>query len=285
MSGAIFYRPALIRLLVLVGGYAGAFCLAVLVQHWVVTSLAVIVMGVILSCLLPVLHEACHGWISPVRRVNRFVGRLAGALLLLDHDEYSRYHKGHHLKFGSPDDPEEPVDLHTVFDWLSFLSPRYFLVPFWRLTWVRIGQALRDLASGQTQRERCRRGWVFAFTAWGLAVVTTVLWPVSLGLYYWLPLWVAAGAMFLTTVTEHYAGPGETEPLTRRVETGTLLQFLVWNTNLHDLHHDYPRRPFWDLPDLARTNPASVKADGFARFHVRALLKLMDSGSRRRKPV
>ena len=205
--------------------------------------------------------------------MNTPIGRIAGILLTVDYTFYKRYHLKHHAELGGADDPELPVELRGIGSYISYLSPRYFLLPFWN-------QQLRVALGGWPdfiQSARMRRGvrrdnlliavWAAAIT--GLLMV----WPRGAILYYLLPLWVAPAWMFLTTVPEHYRLRRGVGVLTRTVISGPLISFFLWNTNHHVQHHENPALPFEDLPHV-RTRWPSDQAEVspcFTAFHLELL--------------
>jgi len=262
-------RPAAARLGVTLGalvlGWAvvpvllGAGSLAVFVA--LVVSLG---LGFVLSLMLPIMHEATHGVIARSGFTNRLVGWIAGALLLVDFDTYRSTHLRHHCIAGQSGDPEEPVVLRNVRDYFLHLTPWYFLLPFWHLSW-------KLLQERPTKKPRLGQLGLVLFAM--VIILFTVLWPAALTVGYWVPLFSSAGFMFITTAHEHVPLNGDTVPLTRTVRTGPVLEFLLWNSNYHVAHHEYPSAPFENLPHLEYHAHSSQTrcVKGFAQFQASLL--------------
>ena len=126
-------RPAAAARLV---ACTGAYVTIALFDHAqpfaALSALSVLLLGFLLSTLLPAMHEATHGHLGRSRALNAIVGRLAGLLLTVNYSLYRRYHLTHHARLGEPDDPELPVELHGIGSYLLHLTPYYLLLPFWR---------------------------------------------------------------------------------------------------------------------------------------------------------
>jgi fatty acid desaturase len=221
-------------------------------------------LGFVLSLMLPIMHEATHGAIARSGFTNRLVGWIAGALLLVDFAAYRSTHLRHHCIAGQSGDPEEPVVLRNVQDYFLNLTPWYFLVPFWHLSW-------KWLCEPPTKKPRVGQLGLVFFAM--VIILSTALWPAAFAVGYWVPLFASAGFMFITTAHEHVPLNGDTVPLTRTVRTCPILEFLLWNSNYHVAHHEYPSAPFENLPHLERRahSPQTRCVKGFTQFQASLL--------------
>lgn len=200
-------------------------------------------LGFVLSLILPIMHEATHGAIARSGFTNRLVGWIAGALLLVDFDRYRSMHLRHHCIAGQSGDPEEPVVLRNGRDYFLHLTPWYFLLPFWYLSW-------KWLYERPARKPRVGQLGLVFFAV--VLVLSTALWPAAFAVGYWVPLFASAGFMFITTAHEHIPLNEDAVPLTRTVRTNAVLEFLLWNSNYHVAHHAYPSTPFEHLPYFER---------------------------------
>ena len=267
-----------IRLSVVVAAYAGLAGLQMAFDAWPATLVTVLLLAFLLSTMLPIMHEAAHGNIAPGRWANDLVGRVAGTLLTVNYSLYRRYHLGHHARLGEPDDPELPVELRGLGDYLSLYTPRYLLLPFWKLAWQTATHRRpppfldrpQDVASAMTD-VRLQMIWL-ATVGIGLVVA-----PATVVFSYLLPLALAPAWIFFTTLPEHYPLEDRSGPLTRSVTSNRLLSYLLWNTNYHAEHHEAPQCPYWRLPSRAsagRNETSVVHAGSFVRFHIQVLASL-----------
>jgi len=102
-------------------------------------------LGFLLATALPVMHEAAHGHLGASPGVDRAVGTAAGAAILAAFPCYREVHLAPHDHLGGDGDAEIPCPVTSVATYLSLLSPRYFLIPFW-------GETLRALRGQRGQR-------------------------------------------------------------------------------------------------------------------------------------
>ena len=277
------------RLSVLVTAYAGVVYLQAAIGTWPVTLATTVLLAFLLSTLLPIMHEAVHGHVAPAPRVNHLVGRLAGMLLTVSYGLYRYYHLDHHARLGEPDDPELPVELNGVGDYLSFFTPRYLLLHFWKLAWqTATGRppAFLDQSGGSASVMADIRLLVLWLTGVGAALVAA---PATVVFAYLLPLALAPAWIFFTTLPEHFPVDGQRGPLTRTVTSNRLLSYLLWNTNYHVEHHMAPECPYWKLPGHAPAGrdawdgggasegreAEEVRSGSFTVFHAQVLRSLL----------
>jgi fatty acid desaturase len=197
------------------------------------------------------MHEATHnGFGSNAKSMG--VGIAAGAVLLVSYPVYRETHLSHHADPGGPKDRELPVVLGNRVDYLFHLTPWYFLIPFWSET---VAHALDHNASGRVTR------WLIGPIVAGL-ITATAIWPLKMVGAYWLPLFMTGFFLFVTTAHEHYSSRSK-DWQTRNLKCGPILQWFLWNTNLHAQHHDKP-----DVPSaLLRPDRNEANDVGLLEFH------------------
>ena len=271
------WNGSVTRLSVLMAAYASLVGLQTAIETWPVTWVTTVLLAFLLSTLLPIMHEAVHGHVAPTPRANHLVGRLAGTLLTVNYSLYQHYHLDHHARLGEPDDPELPVELNGVGDYLSFFTPRYLLLHFWKLAWqTATGRppTFLDRSGGTASVMADVQLLVLWLTGVGAALVVA---PAAVVFAYLLPLALAPAWIFFTTLPEHFPLDERRGPLTRTVTSSRLLSYLLWNTNYHVEHHRAPECPYWKLPEQAPAagDARDVRSGSFTGFHAQVLMSLL----------
>jgi fatty acid desaturase len=123
-----------------------------------------------------------------------------------------------------------------------------------------IGFVASEIRLARAGDKQVLRAWTHHLTGVGLVLAWT--WAVC-GIPVWLYIAVAyLGLAILTirTFAEHRAHetPGGRTVI---VEASPIFGFLFLNNNLHYVHHQYPRVPWYDLPALYRAGRAEFLAD------------------------
>ncbi len=245
-----------------------------LTSFWLLPSLFLQAVG--LTAVSNAAHESVHGHLFGGPRVDRLSGRLLHGLLLLNHDVHRRYHLTHHAFLGTDQDSEGAFDFddlpHERFyfqralRWALPPSPLHVLNWSWGMHSV--------LRSGgppgrPIRRGRAVLGFVVPAAVLALLAFWTLVQPLPALLAGWLPLLVVFPLYtYLTALPEHFGLPARPDgtQLTRNIRTNVVLQYLLWNINLHAVHHAHPQLHFSELPDRADDVGAPL-ADGYVRFH------------------
>jgi fatty acid desaturase len=227
-------------------------------------------------------HESVHGHLFGGQRVDRAAGRILHGVLLLNHDVHRRYHLTHHAYLGTDQDsegafdfddlPHERLYFQRALRWAVPPSPLHVLNWSWGVQAAlgRSGPPGRPL-----RRERVALGFVIPVTVLALLAFWTLVQPLSALLVGWLPLLVAFPLYtYLTALPEHFGLSRQADGrLTRNIRTNAVLQYLLWNINLHAVHHAYPQLNFSELPARADDVDAPV-ANGYLRFHIDLLRRI-----------
>jgi fatty acid desaturase len=227
--------------------------------------------GVLIVFLFTLEHEATHKTPFASPRLNEWVGRACGFLLLLPFEWFRYFHLAHH-RWTNIDgkDPElaggKP---ETRRAWAWQVSG----VPYW---WSEL-RLMGALVRGRAEGDYLPRGAVARIVAearWmalGYAVVLGSLWFSPLLVWVWLlPVLLGQPALRLYLLAEHgdCARVANMFENTRTTFTTALVRFLAWNMPYHVEHHVYPSVPFHQLPVLHRMmrDELRVTADGYVAF-------------------
>ena len=226
------------------------------------------VQGVLIVFLFTLEHEATHKTPFANPRLNEWVGRGCGFLLLLPFEWFRYFHLAHHRWTNIEGrDPElEGGKPETSWAWLWHVSG----VPYWvasvRLLWalIRGGGQAGYLPEGAMRRIRVEAQWMVAgYTA------LLILWPGVVWVWV-VPVLLGQPVLRLYLLAEHGDCPRVANMFlnTRTTFTTGLVRFLAWNMPYHVEHHVYPSVPFHRLPELhaLMKGELRVTADGYAAF-------------------
>jgi fatty acid desaturase len=230
------------------------------------------VQGVAIAFLFTLQHECTHRTPFASERLNEWVGRAAGVLILQPFTWFRHFHLAHHRWTNDPErdpeleggKPETPAAyaLH-VSGWpywrahganlvrCAFGTPRASYVPARALPRIR-AEARAMLA-------------LYAAALASLACTPVLFWA------WMLPVVVGMPALRLYVLAEHgrCAYVADMFENTRTTLTNRLLRGLAWNMPYHAEHHAFPNVPFHRLPELhALAVPElGVVERGYRRFH------------------
>jgi fatty acid desaturase len=189
--------------------------------------------------------------------------------LLFPYRRFKMLHLKHHndAALTDPyDDPESfyyaiadwrklPASLQKVLDFNNTFFGRFVIGPAVMFVGF-VGRDLQLIGSGD---RAIMRAWLHH--AAGLVVVLT--WVVAVcGIPLWLYVicaYLGLSLLNLRTFAEHQAheAPGGRTVI---VEASPFFGLLFLNNNLHYVHHENPRVPWYDLPALYRANRAAFLA-------------------------
>lgn len=233
--------------------------------------LALLAQGVLLVFLFTLEHEATHRTPFAHPRLNDWVGRACGLVLVLPFEWFRYFHLAHHRFTNLPgQDPElEGEKPQGLWPWVRHVSG----LPYWiseaRLTWnLALGRVqapyLPANALPRMQVEARVMLALYALAALSLAFTPALLW------LWVLPVLLGQPFLRLYLLAEHGDCPFVANMLenTRTTFTNRIVRFVAWNMPYHVEHHSYPAVPFHQLPALhgAIRSHLKVTADGYARF-------------------
>lgn len=245
-----------------------AVLIAVQVPFW---GLLLPVQGVLIVFLFTLEHEATHKTPFASERLNEWVGRGCGFLLLLPFEWFRYFHLAHHRWTNIEGrDPElEGGKPETLRAWVWHVSG----LPLWAselrlMVALVLGRAKGDyLPASALPRIVIEARWMAA--GYALVLASLALTPVLFWVWL-LPVLLGQPVLRLYLLAEHGDCPRVANMFenTRTTFTTALVRFLAWNMPYHVEHHVYPAVPFHHLPalhDLIRAE-LRVTADGYAAF-------------------
>jgi fatty acid desaturase len=246
------------------------------------TGLALLVHGVVMTFLFAPLHESVHRSAFRSRWLNRMAGWLGGAVLILPPRYFGHFHIAHHRHTQDPDrDPE-----------LLTPKPRGWVGYLWILTgieyWYRAISGLASRAMGKVPmdfvpaRQRARVVLESRIFLGGYLLAVAVSFALRADWLLWL--WVApalVGQPFLRAylLAEHWGCPAIRDMWrnTRSTVSNPIVRFFAWNMPYHAEHHAHASVPFHALPALSRRMAAArrVVSPGYVGFHGREVPDLI----------
>ncbi|SPH18412.1 Delta(12)-fatty-acid desaturase [Defluviimonas aquaemixtae] len=244
------------------------FLIVLKVPFW---PLLLLVQGVLITFLFTLEHECTHKTPFRSERLNDWVGRVAGFLILNPFEWFRYFHLAHHRYTNLPgQDPElAGAKPETLGLWIAHVSG----LPYWRgnlavLARLVTGRFRAPYAPERALPRMAREARVMALlyaAALGSLIVSPLLFWVWL-----LPVLLGQPALRLYLLAEHGDCPFVANMFenTRTTYTNRIVRFLTWNMPYHVEHHVFPAVPFHRLPDLHRRmrDALKVTADGYAAF-------------------
>jgi fatty acid desaturase len=229
------------------------------------------VQGVLVIFLFTLEHEATHQTPFASARLNEWVGRLCGFLILLPFAWFRYFHLAHHRWTNIPGrDPElgsaKPA---TRRGWVWHVSG----LPYW----IAQARLMGALVIGRAEADYLPAGALPRIVAearvmavgYALVAVSLLVTPVLF--WVWLcPVLLGQPFLRLYLLAEHGDCPQVTNMFenTRTTFTTAVMRFLAWNMPYHTEHHVYPAVPFHQLPALhgLMKDELRVTAEGYAAF-------------------
>jgi fatty acid desaturase len=246
---------------ILVVALCAAYCLS---DNIVLRASCVIMLGVVYAHGVELQHEALHGNLFGKPALNRVVGFLTGAPMLVSFTHYRAYHLHHHRCVGTPRDEE-------LFDYRarSLRNPLSVFVRMWNLIKIPsflvtfLGMLQGDYPDKLKPSER--RSLLIECTMLVAMLTLAVTSPFFLSdhlLMLWIVPWLAIAEPlhFMVEVPEHIGCDRSDRAIlrnTRSYTTNPLWAYLTNFNNFHIEHHLFPTVPAHRLGLLhARTRGA-----------------------------
>jgi fatty acid desaturase len=222
-------------------------------------------------------HEIVHGHPTRWRWINHLLAR-PSLVLWLPFGLYRRTHLAHHVDQRLTDPLEDPESYYvTPLEWSRMgrlrrgvlwmhntLAGRLLIGPLRTMARTTAGEAIRLLrGDGRTWRDWGAHGLAVALICgWTFGIAGMPVWVYLLGFVYG-----GTALMMLRSFLEHQAAEAVPER-TVVVEAEWPLRLLYLNNNLHAVHHDQPRLPWYTLPARYRAQAgAYLAANGGYRFN------------------
>ena len=229
------------------------------------------VQGVLLVFLFTLEHECTHRTPFAHERLNDWIGRFCGLVLILPFEWFRWFHLAHHRWTNLPGkDPELASEKpQTRAAWVWHVSG----LPYWAaqirlMAALVIGRAEGDyLPEGARGRIVAEARWMALVYA---ALAASLIWS-PLVIWLWLlPVLLGQPALRLYLLAEHGDCPQVANMFenTRTTFTNRIVRAVAWNMPYHVEHHVWPAVPFHRLPDVHRLmrDELRVTADGYAAF-------------------
>jgi fatty acid desaturase len=253
--------------LVMVAGYA---CWGVATWFYAILGpwLFVLLAAPLVTLHSSLQHEALHGHPTRSAGLNEAVVFLPLGLLF-PYRRFKALHLKHHNNAALTDpydDPESfyyaiadwqqlPGWLRTVLDVNNTFFGRFTIGPLVML----VGFAASEFRLLQAGDGQVARAWTHHIA--GLALVFA--WTAGVcGIPVWLYVataYLGLAILNLRTFAEHQAHE-EIGGRTAIVEASPIFGLLFLNNNLHYVHHEHPRVPWYDLPALYRSRREEFQA-------------------------
>lgn len=206
-------------------------------------------------------HEAAHGQLQPVRRLNEFIGQLLGCVMMVPLTAFRIVHQQHHAYLGTERDVEFwPFVDPSVSRWrrvAAFVGEvgfAYFYAPVVFFRGVCVAREIPPL-----QRRRAFREYAVCGGVWlSLAVLFTWQgwWP-EFVVAFFIPGYIAASLNALRRMIEHLGMLGDSlETKTRTIVPAGAAEAAIsaasLRINYHATHHRYGRVPYYHLPEATQ---------------------------------
>ena len=233
--------------------YAGWLAITHAYDHWPLVIVAPITVA-LLTLHSSLQHEILHGHPTRWAALNRLLA-IVPLSLWLPYVRYEKLHLIHHRDQRLTDPLDDPESFYWTSEAWARLSPfsramhrlqqtlagRFLLGSFWR-----IGMFLHAEFLGLLRNEKGLRAIWLEHLLWCVPVIFWV--NVACG----MPLWIyvlamvipARGMVLIRSFAEHRARP-EVRQRTAIVERSWILGPLFLFNNLHSLHHESPKLPWY----------------------------------------
>ncbi len=241
-----------------------------------------VVHGALINFLYAGQHELSHGTPFKTKKLNEWIGRLIGFLMLYPRDFDLIQHTAHHKWTQDWErDGElvrEPYTLTSYLLW--FFGPTYWYSRVARL--ARYCRAIVVEPYIRPDQERIvireARIHVALYALIAVASVAAQSWAVVI---LWLAPMVTTKFLHQLQNTIEHLGLSHADNIlenTRSTRTNALMRWVCWNMQYHTAHHAFPSVPFHQLRVLNRemtegagTPPHSM---GYLEFQIALIGKL-----------
>jgi len=231
-----------------VGVFAAVYCITD--SSWL-RALAVIALGITYAHGVELQHEALHGNLFGRRALDRAVGFLTGAPMLVSYTQYRAYHLHHHRCVGTRKDEE-------LFDYTprSLSNPLSTFLRVWNLvklpaflaTFLRMLQGEYPDKLKPADRPALLAEYALLFAMLSLAIGSAVWLGNTTLLMLWIVPWLAVAepVHFMVEIPEHIGCNRGTRSIlenTRSYPAHPFWAYLTNFNNFHIEHHLFPTVP------------------------------------------
>jgi fatty acid desaturase len=228
-------------------------------ENWLLVLVSQALLGLSFAHGLELTHEALHHNMFRHRSVNRVVGRITAAPLLVSYSHYRYQHLHHHRAVGTEHDKE-------LIDYRESLraSPGRFLMRAFNVARIPLflgnlvamlrGNFPQVLSTAEARREVLSEYLVLA-SLLGAALAAILSGYGTAVVMVWIVPWLVFGELFhfLIELPEHLGcdkAKRDGFVNTRSYRTSRLWNYITNGNNYHVEHHLYPRVAVHHLGDL-----------------------------------
>ncbi len=230
--------------LLLIGNYFNKFFLWLLL--WTI-------MGFLFSTVFSIMHYCSHMTMFSGRLLNWLFGNIFSSLILMNFSLYKYFHQGHHKKTKQAGDTEPIGELASIGHYFLALSNWDFILGFIRLSFFSLLEYTPNFILYRKQLKKIKFDSIILFIWIILIILITIMNPIKVLYFYWIPLQVGFSINFFTSFSEHYGCKKGSDKLknTRSVRIKfSIIKFFMLNSNYHSEHHFLPSASPWLLPLL-----------------------------------
>ncbi len=220
--------------------------------YWQVGILQ-LMLGFVIASFFSIIHYAAHASLFKSKMANRWVGRFFGLILLSNFSLYRVFHMQHHRYTTVAGDSEPVGEIQSVAHYLFCALNWDYWFAFFRLSVLSVFDYFPEFIQKNQDQDAVQLNSVLVLIAIFVALILTLLFPMTLLTVYWIPLQLAYTFNFWLVIGEHGVGESTSDSFRNtRSFSGTtpLFQFVHFNSHLHAEHHLYPSVPPWNLDTL-----------------------------------
>ncbi|MEM9140543.1 MAG: fatty acid desaturase [Pseudomonadota bacterium] len=238
--------------------------------------------GVLINFLYAAQHELSHGTPFKTPKLNVWLGRVVGFLMLYPRDFDQIQHTAHHkwTQDWARDGElaREPYTLRSYLLW--FLGPTYWYSRIARLVRLTRGIVLEPYIRPDQEAQVIREARIHMALYGALAAMSVALQTWAVVILWLAPMLATKVFHQLQNTIEHLGLSHEDNILenTRSTRTNAFMRWMCWNMQYHTAHHAFPAVPFHRLRELnqemtegAGTPPHSM---GYLEFQAQVIAKL-----------
>ncbi len=201
-------------------------------------------------------HDASHGRLHPIHRINEAFGHVMGTAMLTPLNVYRFAHARHHAQLGRPADPELwPFNspnvarpLRVIAGFLEIVFG-FIYTPLLFLRSVFVGKLTHQ------ERQMVMRGYIACICFWTIVMAVVIdfhLWNKFLILVV-IPMAISGMMQTLNKYEQHLGLHGQTVlGLTRTVvdrhKCAEMISAAMLYNDYHGTHHRYAKIPYYHLP-------------------------------------
>ena len=215
---------------------------------------AILILANQYSTLMLLGHEGVHGVLHKNRFVNRAFARyFCHFPFLISHTHYSMNHLRHHRYLGTNDDPDSNIYKQSypsfskwvaisIRDTINFSLLRRFLSYF---------NGSKSYFDGKYPYN-IKTDYLSFYCFWALVVASVFFFGVQnyFSIYWSFPLILSMPWIQLMNSYQHYSEDGPIAGLAYNIILQNKLQKYLFpiNINFHEVHHQRPDIPYYELP-------------------------------------